>query len=329
VIHPPSIGVQLPTVDGFRTGNLDIRPVARRAEELGFDSVWVGDHLAFDTPILESVVAAATVAAVTERVAIGLGVMQAALRHPAWIAKQLGALQAVSGNRIEFGVGVGGNFAAEWDAVGVPVGERAVRTDAILHALPSLLAGDVTTLPAPWSTIVPPLAPSAPVPPLWVGGRAEATLERAVRHGAGWLSLWSDPPALRSAGETMAGIAAASGKPPPPVGAMVLVNPAADTTRGEAEMATFMEEVYGIPFARIRRWALTGGEEALVAGLRPLIEAGASTIVLIPAVRDTLAALPTLSRVAGELRRSAAASIAADRHDVAAGSPGAGASASR
>jgi hypothetical protein len=110
---------------------------------------------------------------------------------------------------------------------------------------------------------------------------------------------------------------------------MVLVNPAADTTQGEAEMATFMEEVYGIPFARIRRWALTGGEEALVAGLRPLIEAGASTIVLIPAVRDTLAALPTLSRVAGELRRSAAASIAADRHDVAAGSPGAGASASR
>jgi alkanesulfonate monooxygenase SsuD/methylene tetrahydromethanopterin reductase-like flavin-dependent oxidoreductase (luciferase family) len=304
VIHQPSIGVQLPTVDGFRTGNFDIRPVARQAEELGFDSVWVGDHLAFDTPILESVVAAATAAAVTERVAIGLGVMQAALRHPAWIAKQLGALQVVSGHRIQFGVGVGGNFAAEWDAVGVPVGERGIRTDAILQALPALLSGEATTLPVPWSTNVPPLAPPAPLPALWVGGRAEATLQRAVRHGAGWLSLWTDPPALRSAAETMTALAEASGKPLPPVGTMVLVNPAADTTQGETEMTTFMEEVYGIPFARIRRWALTGSEDALVAGLRPLIEAGASTVVLIPAVRDTRAVLPALGRVAAELRRS-------------------------
>jgi alkanesulfonate monooxygenase SsuD/methylene tetrahydromethanopterin reductase-like flavin-dependent oxidoreductase (luciferase family) len=303
---PPRIGVQLPTVDGFRTGSWDIRPVARRAEELGFDSVWVGDHLAFDTPILDSVVAAATAAAVTERLTIGFGVMQVALRHPAWIAKQLAALQAASGNRIEFGVGVGGNFSAEWEAVGVPVAERASRTEAILHALPNLMAGEPTHLPSPWSTSVPPLAPSAPVPPVWIGGRAEATLRRCVQFGAGWLSLWTDPAAVRAAYDTMAAMAKDERRAVPPVGTMVLVNPAADVSRGEAEMATFMEEVYGIPFARIRRWTAAGDEETLVARLTPLIEAGVGTLVLIPALPNTLQALSALSRVADQLRRAEA-----------------------
>jgi hypothetical protein len=174
----PRVGVLLPTVDGFRAGAWDIRSFARRAEDLGFDSLWVADHLVFDAPILESVVAAATAAAVTERITIGFGVMQVALRHPAWTAKQLAALQVVSGNGIEFGVGVGANFSAEWSAVGVPVRERAGRTDAFLAALPSLLAGESTALPGPWSTVVPPLTPPAALPPQWIGGRVDATLRR-------------------------------------------------------------------------------------------------------------------------------------------------------
>jgi acetyl esterase/lipase len=92
----------------------------------------------------------------------------------------------------------------------------------------------------------------------------------------------------------------------PPVGTMVLVNPAADVNRGEAEMATFMEEVYGIPFARIRRWTAAGDEETLVARLTPLIEAGVGTLVLIPALPNTLQALSALSRVADQLRRAEA-----------------------
>jgi alkanesulfonate monooxygenase SsuD/methylene tetrahydromethanopterin reductase-like flavin-dependent oxidoreductase (luciferase family) len=120
----PRVGVLLPTVDGFRAGAWDIRSFARRAEDLGFDSLWVADHLVFDAPILESVVAAATAAAVTERITIGFGVMQVALRHPAWTAKQLAALQVVSGNGIEFGVRVGASFSAEWSAVGVRLRER-------------------------------------------------------------------------------------------------------------------------------------------------------------------------------------------------------------
>jgi len=301
-VDAPSFGIQLPTVDGFGRGYLDIRPTVRSAEAVGLDSVWMGDHLVANAPILESVVAATTAAAVSERLRIGFAVMIAALRHPAWVGKQISSLQAVSGGRVEFGVGVGGEIAAEWAAAGVPVSERGRRTDALLTALPALLTGREATLGAPWNATVPPIHPHGPMPPLWVGGRAGAALRRAVRHRAGYMALWSDEQRLLRARGRMTELAAELDAPVPPMGIQVLVHPSEDPGHGRRELASFMESVYRIPFAKLSRYALTGGRDAIADGLSSLVDAGARTVVMIPAVRDYAPHMEALGAIADAAR---------------------------
>lgn len=300
-----SVGVQLPTVDGFGTGYQDLRAVARAAEEAGLDSVWVGDHFSFRAPVVESFIAAATVAAVTDRIDIGFGVLIAPLRHPGWLAKQVSSLQVVSGGRVILGLGVGGEFPGEWAALGVPVSERGKRIEATLHALPGLLSGQTADLSAPWDATIPPLTPCHGMPRLWIGGRTEAALERAVRHRAGWLGVWLDPPALARRVRQLQDIAARLQRPDPPVAVEVLVHITDTSDRGERAMADFMESIYGIPFERLARFCVGGTEQAVAERLMQLVAEGLDTIVLIPAVRNSLGTLPALGRIAAQLRATA------------------------
>ena len=103
------IGVILPTStpDPRQPILGDVRAAARLAEELNLGSVWSTDHLIASAPLLDSTVVLATAAAVTGRVGIGFGAMLLALRPVAWAAKQVAALQYVSGNRVLLGVGTG------------------------------------------------------------------------------------------------------------------------------------------------------------------------------------------------------------------------------
>lgn len=296
------VGVQLPTTDGFGVGYVDVRIFARAAEDLGFDSIWVGDHFSFPAPVIESFVAATTVAAVTERVGVGFGVLLPALRHPGWIAKQLSSLQVVSGDRVSLGVGVGGEFPAEWAALGVPLSQRGARTDEFLRVLPSLMSGATTELGEPWNATVPPLTPHGKVPPLWVGGRKDVALRRAVRNGAGWLGVWLDAAGLAERAERLSDIAGELGQPVPPIGVEILVHPTEAADGGRAEMAAFMESIYGIPFERLEPYAVGGTEEEILGKIGRLVEAGATKLVMIPAVREPAVALPSLARIADRLR---------------------------
>lgn len=296
------VGVQLPTVDGFGIGFGDFVPAARLSEELGFDSVWVGDHLSFRAPVLESVVALATAAAVTSTVGLGTGVLIPPLRQPVWTAKQISSLQVASHNRMVIGVGVGGEFPGEWEAVGVPPSERGLRIESFLTALPAMLSGQAVDLGAPWDTAVPALTPFGAMPPLWIGGRKDVALRRAIRHNAGWLGVWHDVSTLTSRRERLIEIAAESAVPVPPMALQVLVHPSTAADQGHAEMGAFMEQIYGIPYEQVQRFCVGGDEATLVEKLGALVEVGLDTIVLIPAVRDLLADLPLLARVAGALR---------------------------
>lgn len=79
---------------------------ARHAEDVGLESVWVGDHLIPLSPVLESTLVLATAAAATERVEIGFGVLILALRPVTWAAKQVATLQHLSGDRVLLGADV-------------------------------------------------------------------------------------------------------------------------------------------------------------------------------------------------------------------------------
>jgi alkanesulfonate monooxygenase SsuD/methylene tetrahydromethanopterin reductase-like flavin-dependent oxidoreductase (luciferase family) len=308
-----SVGVQLPTTDGFGVGYRDLREVGREAEDAGLDSVWIGDHFSFTSPVVESMIAAATVAAATQHIRIGFGVLIAPLRHPGWLAKQISSLQVVSGNRVILGLGVGGEFPAEWEALGVSVTERKQRIETTLDALPNLLSGRPARLGAPFDTRVPPLTPHGDMPPLWVGGRQDAALARAIRHSAGWMGVWLDPPAMRSRVDQLRDIAADLQRPVPPVGAEILVHLTDAADQGRTYMSEFMQAIYGIPFERLERYCVGGNEDHVTARLAAMVAEGLDTVVLIPAVPDTTEALPALGRIAERLRALRPSAVDATR----------------
>jgi probable F420-dependent oxidoreductase len=136
------VGVQLPEVERFVL-MADYLDLARRAEDAGFDSVWVGDHLLYDLPDgatrgpWEAWTTLAAIAAVTSRVELGPLVASTAFHAPAMLAKQAATVDAISGGRLVLAVGAGWN-RREFDAYGFPYDRRVSRFAealTIVHAL--------------------------------------------------------------------------------------------------------------------------------------------------------------------------------------------------
>jgi len=184
---------------------------AHRAESLGYDAVWLSDHFLYsfarygasDEPIaaLEPMTMLAALAAVTERVRLGVIVLGAPFRHPALVAKAAATIDQISGGRIEIGLGAGW-LEQEFDAFGYDFGSVGERFDALDDALSivgGLFAGvdPLTHDGSVWSLqggrLTPPPVQS-PIP-LWVGGRGGPRLLRiAARSGAGWNVVWRITP---------------------------------------------------------------------------------------------------------------------------------------
>ncbi len=95
-------------------------------------------------PVYDSTVALAAVAATTTRVKLGFGVMLLGLRQPAWVAKQLTTIDALAPGRLLLGVGVGGEFPEEFEALGLSVKRRGRLLDEALAELPDWLEGRST-----------------------------------------------------------------------------------------------------------------------------------------------------------------------------------------
>ena len=128
-----------------------IKTFARRVEELGFDSLFVTDHLLaakrfYSVNWLEPLTALAVAAGATERVRLGTSILIMPLRNPVLLAKELATLQFLSDDRVILGAGVGWNDA-EYEAVGVHKSERGRRTDEMLDIMMPLLEGERVTLP--------------------------------------------------------------------------------------------------------------------------------------------------------------------------------------
>lgn len=281
----PRFGFMLPISDPFGLGTPDIAAAARHAEQVGAGTVWVGDHLAFHTPVVEATVALSVAAAATERVRLGFGVLLLALRHPAWTAKQLTSLQVLSGQRLEVGIGVGGENPAEWAAGGIPVRERGTRTDAILSALPDLLSGNPAKIGAPYHLDVPPLAPHGDMPPLWIGGRSEQALRRAARHGDGWIGMFADEQRLASALDHLRRCCTDLARPVPRIGLLVFTH-IGDPAKGRAETARFLEAQYRIPFEKVERYTAIGTANEVAAKLDRFARVGVDEFILFPAATD-------------------------------------------
>ena len=173
----------------------DIGDFARRAEDLGFDRVAVGEHVMDGNPprpTMMGIPAMAAAAGATTRIRVLTGIVIAPLYHPVMLAKLVATLDQISGGRLDFGIGISGqrDTRAEFDALEIPVNTRGRRTDEMLRAMKALWTAenvshhgrffnydDVTLLPQPIQQ---------PYPPLWVAGRSDAAIRRAAVAGDGW-----------------------------------------------------------------------------------------------------------------------------------------------
>ncbi|MBV9923270.1 MAG: LLM class flavin-dependent oxidoreductase [Pseudonocardia sp.] len=289
-VSDTGFGVMLPSFDPFRTGAPPLLAGAELAEELGFDSGWVGDHLSFHPPVLDALGSLSAVAARTERLVLGTGVLLLPMRNPVWTAKQLATLAALAPDRVLFGVGVGGENPEEFDAVGVPVAQRGRRLDEALEIVTRLLRGEPVDHPGPLlPTRSPALEPSPEVPPpLVVGGRSEAALRRAARTAEGWLGVWMSERRVRRVRHRLDELAAEYGRDPVGMLMMVFVHVTDDVTAGRAETAAFVRGQYGLPYESLERWVVVGNEVHVAARLSELRAAGVDGFVLMAAAVDPL-----------------------------------------
>lgn len=279
-------------------------------EALPVESVWQGGHVLPRTGTGEAITRLALMTAWTERVRVGTAVLVLPLYHPVLVAKQLADLDARSGGRLTVGVGVGGEFPVEFDALGVPVSERGARTDEAMAILRALWRGgpvthhgrhfeldDVTLVP-----VTPPggVATRAGGPPLVVSGRTPPAMRRAARLGDGWMPYLVSPGAYERSVRAVTDDARETGRDLDGFEWMLYAycSVRADGDRARADVTRFLGGAYGeLPPEKLDRIAPAGTPEEVAARLQEYVDAGARHLIISPAaVEDTLEVVTLAAR---------------------------------
>lgn len=275
---------------------------ARTAEAMGYDSVWVGDHVLWPVFWPEPIVLLSAAAAVTERIHLGTGVLLAALRGPAPLAKQTATLQWMSGGRFRLGVGAGGEYPREFEASGVPLDARGARLDATLEALLALWSGEPVSLHNAAIDVESARLDLVPEPriPVWVGGRSRAAQRRAARFGDAWMPFVITPEALAEGLARVRTLAEQAGRDPASIRPALQLWGQFDDDLAEAlgTIAARIESTYRTPFDRFERYTVYGDASMWRARLEEYIDAGVRHFNFVFAGGDRLT---QLTRVATEV----------------------------
>jgi probable F420-dependent oxidoreductase len=191
------VGIALPVAPELNEPGA-IGALVRTAEEVGFDSLWVSDHLLVPPGDFiphghqpDPLAMLGWLAAATERVGIGTSVLVLPYRDPVVVAKATGTADWLSGGRVTLGVGAGW-WREEFVALGIPFAERGARTDAALRTIRAHWAGETEESARPTG------APGHAIP-LLVGGNTPRAVRRAAELGDGWQPLNLTPEELATA----------------------------------------------------------------------------------------------------------------------------------
>lgn len=205
------IGLALPQYDYSVPGESPLRwetllTHAQRADELGFDSLWLSDHLFLDIAkyggsadphgIYEPLVTLAALARTVTRPRLGTLVACEALRPASVLAKALATLDRITGGRLDVGLGAGW-YPPEYEAVGLdfpPPGQRLARLAEAVEVVRGLLGGGPFTFDGRYhraeNAVNRPSAQQEPRPPVFVGGKGDRLIQVAVEHADGWNTCW-------------------------------------------------------------------------------------------------------------------------------------------
>jgi probable F420-dependent oxidoreductase len=289
-----SIGIQTihrrtePADDPWRPTIDEMQALVRLVDDCGYDSLWVGDHIAFAVSILDPLLQLAQAAVVSRRLLLGTNVYLLPLRHPVPVAKQVATLDHLCEGRLILGVGVGGEFPKEYEVCGVPLAERGARLTAAIPLLRELWSGAPVTYDGRYFGAFSEVAMQPPAlqpggPPIWCGGRADAALARAGRLADGWISYVVTPETYRAALAKIAAAADAAGRRLERFGTGHLLFTRLDGSYERAldAAASSLSRRYAMDFRRAaERYAALGRPEQIADRIRAFYEAGARHIVL-------------------------------------------------
>ncbi len=219
-------GVWIPTCRHLATPDI-IRRTAVRAEQLGYDSVWVSDHVVvpnvhvdrLGAAIYDPLITLAVAAGATSRVRLGTTVLIVPYRNPLVAGKMVSTLDALSGGRVVLGIGAGW-MAEESAMLGVPFEERGPMTDEYLAAMRELWTSSAPSFAGKYTQFselhFEPKPVQKPHPPIWVGGHARASLRRAAEIGAAWHPINRSVEELHAGRAEIARLCEARGRAVPP-----------------------------------------------------------------------------------------------------------------
>jgi alkanesulfonate monooxygenase SsuD/methylene tetrahydromethanopterin reductase-like flavin-dependent oxidoreductase (luciferase family) len=274
----PRIGIQLPEAER-KVPIGEYLAMARAAEEVGFDSIWVGDHLLYrdegpERGPLEAFTLLAAISTATTGIRLGPLVACTAFRHPPVLAKMAATVDEISGGRLTLGLGAGWN-RTEFEAFGLPFDGRAARSIEAFQIVRGLLAGERVTFEgdgygADDAVLLPPMAHRIP---LMIGSMGERVLEATLPSVDMW-NVWgpwcgNDPAGFEEQDERVTRIARRLGRDPETVARSICVFTAIDLIPGEEPVDEDAPP-------------LTGSMVDIAGGLRAFAEAGADEVILIP-----------------------------------------------
>lgn len=281
---------------------------ARRAEEAGFDSVWCGDHVGH---YVEGISTLGCFAGATERIDIGVNLLVVPYRPAAVVAKALATIAMVAPGRVTATVGVGGEFPGEFEATGAHLGTRGAYTNEALEVVTRLWTGEPVTYEGRWVQMhdfrLEP--PPAPPPEIWIGGRSEAALRRAVGFASGYIPYLVSPQQLRRRRERLGELAAESDRRLERFTVACLITLIPGPSIDDAvELGLRSLRLSGLTAESVRAQYLLGDDASVVGRLQEYVDAGVEHIILgcIPGaerhVDDFFAACDRILATARELK---------------------------
>ncbi|MEQ8691306.1 MAG: LLM class flavin-dependent oxidoreductase, partial [Pseudomonadales bacterium] len=273
------IGIGLPRLD-------DIASSARRAEELGYDFLSTGEHVFFYGPIGNGLISLAVAAGATERIKLMSTITLVPLYPAALLAKLVTSLDVASQGRFNLGVGVGGEFAKEFEAVGVPVKERGARTNEALDLLKTLWREDDVTFNGRFNTLsgvtLAPKPVQQPHPTIWISGRSEAAMRRCAEFGSGWLPYMYTPEKLAESLHTIQQMSQDYHREAPVKPGLFIFFAVHEDRAVAREMAAErLSRQYNQDFSKlVDKYAIAGDPDDCIARLNAYVAAGATTVIL-------------------------------------------------
>lgn len=189
------IGIALPIFGKYARRD-EILETALAAEGLGYDSIWVSDHVVvpdhhnvFGEVFYDPLISLGFIASVTSRIALGTSVLVLPYRNPLVLAKSVSSLDALSEGRVVLGIGSGW-LKGEFEALGVDYTKRGHITDEYIKIMKELWTSESPSYKGEYFSFSGIRYEPKPVqklhPPIWVGGESRSAVERAVRYGDGW-----------------------------------------------------------------------------------------------------------------------------------------------